>query len=1161
MKKTKLTRSLMAAVSIVALSAVMYGCVHSGDDPVPADPPDLSEQIGGASAAAMAAATAASAAATAVAEVAGDSTADPASYVEARDAAAAAMAASNAAAAASADAAAATTLEDAEAAQAAAEAAQADAEAALANAQMYAGMVTAAQTALDEAEAARIAAEEEAARIAAEEEAARIAAEEEAARLAAEEAARIAAEEEAARIAAEEEAARIAAEEAAAELAALAAARTTADAAADAAEMSASDAAAAVAAAADGADADMASYASAQAAATAAMTAATAAREASDAAARATTSADAATHQATAEEQRGAAATALGNAMSYAGMVTTAKMAADEAAAAAAAAAAEAAALTAAQDAAAAAVEAAKMAADAASATVMGVSGSQNLNTITAAAYARAQDAATDAATAHIDAVGHNALALAAMTSADAAEHQAAAEAAQRMAELASMSASSFARIVSDQQMAADDHADNQTRLTAAREGADTAAKAARMSAEDAQTAADAVAELLGADSQAAMDAQDAADAADAAADEAEAASMRADDDTDAGEAEMEEITAVGEQGKAAGQLLVAQDLRSDAQSAVDAAGKLQEERDLADAKADAKMYAEAAATHYGLAKDAATAARADANAAKASANQAKYGRKGEEAANTAAMAAEAAAVKAEAARDAAKTANDAAQAAYMAAMGATTSTDAQAERDKAKENKMTAAMRDEDAVMYAGTAMTQADAAATAAATPGLGVFTSANHGLTVPGITTRRNTVGTLLETSAAALLGNQDGDTTASANWPADVPDDPNTRDRDESMTGMLTITVDPDGTAAIEEVVSDTVGDADNDPIIRPNATMIRGVGDFMHGFDIIERGTSALSIGTQNGSTRVVAFTDKEQNTPAKAAHTRLVAETAVASRIVEVGTRDATTGNHTGVSYDHDNNPDTAPITLGTLTCTVAATCTIDAVNNPAGTDDVVSSVSGYRFSGTLDVAAVPEMNNLDYLLFGIWLDTATTTTFGAFATGGDPYETNSVVEALEGTATYAGKAVGAHHITGSAVSYFEGDANLTADFDADDGDANTTEVGSIEGSISGIRVDGGAAMSQSINLVKTYFNASEITFNGAAVMGAQSGAGQATHAFNGTWSGGFYGDNADDATEHPDSVAGTFGVTRTDRMDNTDPLDDVTESFVGAFGAHNTKD
>ena len=50
MKKTKLTRSLLAACSIVALSAVMYGCVHSGGDdsatvdpPVTVDPPEPME--------------------------------------------------------------------------------------------------------------------------------------------------------------------------------------------------------------------------------------------------------------------------------------------------------------------------------------------------------------------------------------------------------------------------------------------------------------------------------------------------------------------------------------------------------------------------------------------------------------------------------------------------------------------------------------------------------------------------------------------------------------------------------------------------------------------------------------------------------------------------------------------------------------------------------------------------------------------------------------------------------------------------------------------------------------------------------------------------------------------------------------------------------------
>ena len=54
------------------------------------------------------------------------------------------------------------------------------------------------------------------------------------------------------------------------------------------------------------------------------------------------------------------------------------------------------------------------------------------------------------------------------------------------------------------------------------------------------------------------------------------------------------------------------------------------------------------------------------------------------------------------------------------------------------------------------------------------------------------------------------------------------------------------------------------------------------------------------------------------------------------------------------------------------------------------------------------------------------------------------------------------------------------------------------------------------------------------------------------THTFNGTWSGGFFG-NGEKPTDHPGSVAGTFGVT-----DTTGTGDDVvTESYVGAFGAH----
>ena len=82
----------------------------------------------------------------------------------------------------------------------------------------------------------------------------------------------------------------------------------------------------------------------------------------------------------------------------------------------------------------------------------------------------------------------------------------------------------------------------------------------------------------------------------------------------------------------------------------------------------------------------------------------------------------------------------------------------------------------------------------------------------------------------------------------------------------------------------------------------------------------------------------------------------------------------------------------------------------------------------------------------------------------------------------------------------------------------------------------------------------------SPVIFNGVAVMDAQTGPAQETHDYNGTWSGGFFNDSAAGTAEddpHPDSVAGTFGVTR-DTMTGTDEAPMITtESFVGAFGAH----
>ena len=161
MKKTKLTRSLLAACSIVALSAVMYGCAHTDSGP-------SQEELDAANAATAAAAAEAKANADAAAAAAAEAkaNADAAAAAEA-DAAAAALAQ----AAAEADAAAAALAQaDAEAAAAAAAQAQADAEAAAAaaaqaqaDAETQAAADAAAAAAATDAEAKAKAAEEAAA--------------------------------------------------------------------------------------------------------------------------------------------------------------------------------------------------------------------------------------------------------------------------------------------------------------------------------------------------------------------------------------------------------------------------------------------------------------------------------------------------------------------------------------------------------------------------------------------------------------------------------------------------------------------------------------------------------------------------------------------------------------------------------------------------------------------------------------------------------------------------------------------------------------------------------------------------------------------------------------------------------------------------------------
>ena len=669
-------------------------------------------------------------------------------------------------------------------------------------------------------------------------------------------------------------------------------------------------------------------------------------------------------------------------------------------------------------------------------------------------------------------------------------------------------------------------------KLSDAKAAAMTAATDARTAADDAQEAADTVADLTGDESAQAMAAQEAADAADTAATAAEAASARAEADTMSADAEGEQTTAETEQGNADDQLEIAQELQRESELAAAAAGQVLQARDIATAQEMAKAAAAAALDHFNSADQKSKDARAKAVEARDAAYRAVRARTDSVEADKQATAAETAATAAEMARADAWTAVAAADAASVSAMDATTLADAQMYQGVADAAKTTAEEQATGAGMNYMTAMDAAAAAETAAGTHVLGLFTSANaYGETdEKAAAAEVASVGAAIAAAAMATdaNGGQAGDATASAAWIADVPADGDVA----AVPGLLKITFGSGVSGGTDEIESDTVGDADADPAEKPNAKQTNVGGDFPHMFDISE------------GDARVLVFTDKEQDTPA------VVAVTAVTIKNAEVlvgQISSASESSDGGTTFQgtFDHSDADIPAIKGTFTCTDGP-CSL--VTSGSGDDVTVTVATGYTFSGSREgVTAVEAAAKADYLLFGVWLDKDTddTDTFGAIATGGQPFPVNNVL-ALEGKATYRGSAVGAHHKTGSEVSSFDGDANLTADFAADD------TAGSIEGTIDNISVAGGDPMEEPIHLVKTDLTTGENTFDGPAVMGQQLGPGLAMHTFNGTWSGRFFG-MGEKVTDHPGSVAGTFGVTNTSGTGE----DIVTESYVGAFGAH----
>ena len=900
------------------------------------------------------------------------------------------------------------------------------------------------------------------------------------------------------------------------------------------------------------------------------------AKAAYDAAAAATTSADAEMYQANAEAAQDTATTQVAAVVYSRDMeaIGATRMAAEQAA------------------------QAAKRAYEAAK---MALAAVEDFKALDMASYDMAMAQVTAAKMAYDAAMAASNQAADAMLLGDAESQRDAARTAMGNADDANTNAMKYAGMVQDAEDAA---------LADARMKADEAYMAAKMTAGEARQAAnDADAEATAAEeanvgSPAAMDSRTAAnEAAEAATDAGTAAmaagtaKMAADDAATSAAAKMHQAEAKAQKGNAEGHLETAQMKLAAAEAAKITAQNtgagtilLWQQRAM-DANDDAAGYATAARAAANKADAQADTAEADAARAMRARTDYANANKKAMAARTAANAAETAA---KAAEGAAKTASDAvamataddatvavareqSNIARAAAMGAS------GEPAKADTGYMDAMEAAEEAAMYAGVHVISLLRHAN-----GQDILDVEEDVATAPALRKLREArlaavSGAINSAAGSAADGDNEsdttdgtGDSTATAMWPADTPDMEDT-DEDEFVAGLLSVMItnvgappgDEDAIASETRANKDNSAPADGDfddaGDIMNNAKLIDGLPGFEHGFDITD------------GDRHVIAFTDKQRGTPAVTAVPFIAAEELVDdpvsdNRITDLGTRSGT--GYTGVTYyvgplTDDTDSDAA--FMGSLNCSSPAPtagCSVSIAEN----GDI--TVEGFTFTGSRAERAAVESalaaENPDYLVFGIWLDEDGSTdpdsqpAFAAFAGGGEGITSFVDYAALTGTATYTGSAAGVY-TAGESVDWFEGDAELDADFGEAPETGDDDQNGTISGMISNIMA-GGVDTGDVISLRSADIVATGSAFSGNARMGMGEiqPDDSVTYPYNGTWSGNFFGANAavedndqtdvDEAMDAaaPDAVAGTFGVSGT--MGEGD--DAVTSTYVGAFGA-----
>ena len=795
---------------------------------------------------------------------------------------------------------------------------------------------------------------------------------------------------------------------------------------------------------------------------------------------------------------------------------------------------------------------------------------------------------------------------------------------AQTEAEREQADAEMYAGMVADAQQAIDAEAQRVLDVADARMRAMTSYMEADADATKAEAQADA-AEATAPGTPGAMAARAAATAARTAANAAKAAHDAIMDEMTKADADAQATEAATQASSANAGYMTAKAENDDIQTASGISNEQLRVRDVAAATTAAGAAATDARTAATNARTHATNARTAANAAKASYERAKSARTDSDEAKKQYEAADAAATAAENAATAAEMAADAAETAHTGIDAEGSAADAQAAQSTAEARQGDAETNAGTAYTQKGTAETARDDAMTASNTHVVGLLMTANAAHITTALDPdanrdetevgliERNRLAHVAVVNTAVSTANADinpadlatgtphhGGGTVAASWHyyGDLGDDNIISDAaavtsaaanadSEPGEGLPTFGVTPEGGGAVLNLVRagpGADGQAGTDDDVSANFGEGLGLGAFGHEIylDRYNDADNSDTVNTGDSYQRIILFSDLEQakaTVPARSVS--LTNEPVSLAARVTPTAAPTTTGDDIhdfAGTYDHDGNPDTDPI-AGTFDCVDPTTCRVTRSGTGNNGEHVagqtmVTSISGYRFTGTGTTAEVLSMLDDTWLAFGVWLtetvaDGTNTYVFGAFADGGaaigDTGEP-AAVASVTGDATYTGKAAGVHS-TATEVEFFHADAMLNAEF----GDG--TEVGTITGMIHNI-VSGGDPVTGNIELVvadpgaanPTPNIADAGTFGGRARMhdtGEDDSSGEDIYRYTGGWSGTFYNHMAnvattadvDESTRAPGSVAGTFGVGRADVMSTMDV--DEAESYVGAFGAH----